>query len=160
MDISSNGLDLIKRFEGFAPRVYICPAGYPTIGYGHLVSGDDYKGETIDEAEATRLLAGDVGHAASAVRHLIKNPERLTQGQFDALVSFAFNLGAGALQASTLRLKVNRGELVSAADEFGRWVWGGRPPRKLKGLVLRRAAEAAMFRGSTIVIQPAVKTAA
>ncbi len=138
--ISKQGLDLICRFEGFSPVIYICPAGYPTIGYGHLIT-EANKGQFldgVDEDKALKLLRSDVGKAERAVLRLIAVP--LTQGQFDALVSFTFNLGSGALQRSTLRFKVNREEHHDVPAELMKWVWAG--GRKLKGLVKRRKAEA------------------
>jgi GH24 family phage-related lysozyme (muramidase) len=123
--------------------VYICPAGYPTIGYGHVVNPDERQqfasGITSEQAEA--LLRQDVQIAERAVLRLITVP--LTDGQFDALVSFTFNLGAGALQRSTLRRKVNRGDHAAVPPEFRKWVWAG--GRKLEGLVRRREAEAALY---------------
>ena len=142
--ITQDGLDLIKRFEGFSPTVYICPAGYPTIGYGHLVREhelDRYE-QGITEQEAEDLLQRDVQVAERAVLRLIDVP--LTDGQYDALVSFTFNLGAGALQRSTLRRKVNREQHVEVPKQLMRWVWAG--GRKLKGLIRRREAEALIYR--------------
>jgi len=141
--ITQEGLDLIKRFEGFSPTIYICPAGYPTIGYGHVVHEDerDRFAEGIDEQEAENLLQRDVLWAERGVLRLIEVP--LTDGQFDALVSFTFNLGTGALQRSTLRRKVNREEHAQVPREFMRWVWAG--GRRLQGLIKRRAAEAANY---------------
>ncbi len=143
--ISKQGLDLICRFEGFSPVIYICPAGYPTIGYGHLITEANKEQflDGVDENEALELLRQDVAVAERAVVRLIAMP--LTQGQFDALVSFTFNLGSGALQRSTLRRKVNREEHDDVPAELMKWVWAG--GRKLKGLVKRRAAEAAIYSG-------------
>jgi GH24 family phage-related lysozyme (muramidase) len=141
--ITQAGLDLIKRFEGFSPTVYICPAGYPTIGYGHVVKPDErqqFAGGITPEHSET-LLRQDVQTAERAVLRLITVP--LTDGQFDALVSFTFNLGAGALQRSTLRRKVNRGDHAAVPAEFRKWVWVG--GRKLEGLVRRREAEAELY---------------
>ena len=142
--ITQAGLDLIKRFEGFSPTVYICPAGYPTIGYGHVVKPDERERFTsgITPEQTETLLRQDVQTAERAVLRLITVP--LTDGQFDALVSFTFNLGAGALQRSTLRRKVNRGDHAAVPAEFRKWVWAG--GRKLEGLVRRREAEAALYR--------------
>jgi lysozyme len=141
--ITEVGLDLIKRFEGFRPTIYICPAGWPTIGYGHVVRENEQErfSAGIDEKAAEELLRCDVETAEKAVLRLIHVP--LSDGQFAALVSFAFNLGAGSLQRSTLRRKVNREEYDAVPAEFRRWVWAG--GRKLKGLTQRRAAEAALF---------------
>lgn len=141
--ITQDGLNLIKQFEGFEPEIYLDAAGYPTIGYGHLIrkdEGDMYR-NGITESAAGALLAKDVWAAERAVLRLIKVP--LTDGQFDALVSFTFNLGGGALQRSTLRRKVNREEHADVPEEFMRWVWAG--GRKLRGLVRRRYAEAALY---------------
>ena len=142
--ISKQGLELICRFEGFSPIIYICPAGYPTIGYGHLITEANKEQflDGVDKDEALELLRSDVGKAERAVLRLISVP--LSQGQFDTLVSFTFNLGSGALQRSTLRRKVNRGEHDDVPAELMKWVWAG--GRKLKGLVKRRAAEAKYYR--------------
>ena len=140
--ITQDGIDLIKRFEGFSRTVYFCPAGYPTIGYGHVVKdGEDFS-NGIMEGEAEELLRQDAVIAERAVLRLINVP--LTDGQFDALVSFTFNLGGGALQRSTLRRKINREEHVEVPEQFMRWVWAG--GRKLKGLVRRREAEGMLYK--------------
>lgn len=139
--ITGEGLSLIKRFEGFSSTPYRCPAGYLTIGYGHVIRATENV-RRISEADAYALLREDAGQAERAVLRLVSVP--LTDGQFDALVSFTFNLGAGALQRSTLRRKVNGGEHSAAPHEFMKWVWAG--GRKLPGLIKRRAAEAALYR--------------
>jgi lysozyme len=143
--ITEGGLDLIKRFEGFRSTIYICPAGWPTVGYGHVLRNSERErfSAGIDERVAEELLRRDVETAEKAVLRLIHVP--LSDGQFDALISFAFNLGAGALQRSTLRRKVNRGEHESVPAEFRRWVWAG--GRQLPGLIRRRIAESALFKG-------------
>jgi lysozyme len=141
MKISQAGINLIKHFEGFYPKPYICPAGYLTVGYGHLVKDKTLFNKPLTEAEAEALLRQDVLQAENGVNRLIKRP--LTAGQFDALVSFTFNLGAGALQRSTLRRKVNSGYDTEVPAEFAKWVWGG--GKKLPGLIKRRAAEAQMY---------------
>lgn len=141
--ITQDGINLIKRLEGFSQTAYICPAGYSNIGYGHLVR--DYELERynkgITEAEAEELLRCDIQAAESAVLRLIDVP--LTEGQFDALVSFTFNLGAGTLQRSTLRRKVNRQAQSEVPEQFMRWVWAG--GKKLPGLIKRRATEANIY---------------
>ncbi|MBB65534.1 MAG: muraminidase [Waddliaceae bacterium] len=139
--ITQNGLDLIKRFEGFSRTVYFCPAGYPTIGYGHVVKPYENFSAGIDEAQAEELLRQDAVIAERAVLRLINVP--LTDGQFDALVSFTYNLGGGALQRSTLRRKINREEHADVPEQFMRWVWAG--GRKLKGLIRRREAETEIY---------------
>jgi len=146
--MTDQGLALIKRFEGFSATPYICPAGWWTIGWGaiHGLDGQPVTAATppVTEEEAETLLRRDVAVAEGAVLRLITVP--LSDGRFDALTSFAFNLGGGALQRSTLRRKVNREEHDDVPDEFRRWVWGG--GRKLPGLVRRREAEAEMYVGS------------
>ncbi len=129
--ITQNGLDLIKRFESFSRTVYFCPAGYPTIGYGYVVKDDEDFLVGIDETQAEELLRQDAQIAERAVLRLINVP--LTDGQFDALVSFTYNLGGDALQRSTLRRKINREEHAEVPEQFMCWVWSG--GRKLKGLV-------------------------
>ena len=141
--ITQEGLDLIKRFEGFSPTIYICPAGYPTIGYGHVVRDGELEqfAEGVSQEEGEELLRMDIRWAERGVLHLINVP--LTDGQFDALVSFTFNLGSGALQRSTLRRKVNREEHYEVPNQLMRWVWAG--GRKLNGLIKRRLAEATLY---------------
>lgn len=145
MKTSAQGLELIARFEGFSPVPYRCPAGWLTIGYGHLITradGEKFKAG-ISEPVAMALLRMDVVLAESAVHRAIKVP--LTQAQFDALVSFAFNLGGAALYSSTLRQVINRGDMLAAPAQFRRWVWAG--GRKLLGLIRRRSEEARIFAG-------------
>ena len=121
---------------------YRCPAGVLTIGFGHVIRpGEAFPTEGITREEGVALLKRDVIGTAQAVLRLITVP--LTDGQFDALVSFTFNLGSGALQRSTLRRKINRCEYGEAAPEFRKWVWAG--GRKLPGLIRRREAEVAQY---------------
>jgi GH24 family phage-related lysozyme (muramidase) len=145
--VTDAGLTLIKRFESFSATVYVCPAGYPTIGYGHVVLDGERErfANGVDENEAEDLLRRDAGIAERAVLRLIAVP--LTDGQFDALASFVFNVGAGGLQRSTLRRKVNREEHALVPAEFMKWIWAG--DRKLKGLVRRREAEASAYLAGT-----------
>lgn len=139
--INEGGLELIKRFEGFSAKPYLCPAGYLTVGYGHVVRNPDNFRHGISQREALEILASDVEEAERCVLRFIAVP--LTDGQFDALVSFTFNLGSGALQRSTLRRRINRGEHEDVPAEFMKWVWAG--GRKLKGLISRRAEEALLY---------------
>ncbi len=139
--VTEDGLRLIRRFEGFSAMPYLCPAGYLTVGYGHVVKNPAAFHQPITEDEATEILVLDIQKAEKAVLRLITVP--LSDGQFDALVSFTFNLGSGALQRSTLRRKVNREDHAEVPAEFLRWVWAG--GRKLKGLIRRREAEAALY---------------
>jgi GH24 family phage-related lysozyme (muramidase) len=142
---TDDGLNLIKQFEGFSASIYICPAGYPTIGYGHVVlPGEQSRfGLGVTQDDATELLRRDVHIAEAALLRLIYVP--LSAGQFDALASFTFNLGAGALQRSTLRQKVNRSEHNDVPAELMKWVLSA--GRKLPGLVRRRWAEGGLYRG-------------
>lgn len=137
--ISQKGLDLIKHFEGLELRAYQDSVGVWTIGVGHTKGVK--KGDVITEAQADAFLKEDVSDAEAAVR---KYCLVTTQGQFDALVSFTFNLGAGSLRTSTLRRKHNEGDYDGAANEFKRWVNAGGV--KMTGLVRRRAAEAELYR--------------
>ena len=143
--VTAEGLALIKRFEGYSPTPYICPAGYWTVGYGHVIKNPLAYPDPITEDHATQILAADVQITERAVERLITVP--LTDGQFDALVSFTFNLGGGALQRSTLRKKVNREEHDDVPDEFLKWVNAG--GRKLPGLIRRRQAEATVYEEAT-----------
>ena len=142
-NVTQRGVELIKHFESFSSVIYICPAGYRTIGYGHLVREaeiDKFK-KLISEDEALKILEADILSACRSVLRLINVP--LTDGQFDALVSFTFNLGGGALQCSSLRTKINRFEYKDAANEFPKWVWAN--GKKLGGLIRRRAFEASVY---------------
>lgn len=139
--ITAQGLALIQHFEGFAAMPYTCPAGYLTVGYGHVVKAHEDFSRGISQREAQRLLQADVQVAEQAVLRLISVP--LADGQFDALVSYTFNLGAGALQRSTLRRKVNGGYHHEVPQELMRWVFAG--GRKLPGLVRRRTSEGELY---------------
>lgn len=136
-------VDLIKAFEGYSSTIYICAGGYETIGWGHLVEKKERAGflKGVDKKEAEFLLKYDLRESEGSVERLITQP--LTDNQHGALVSFTFNLGGGALQSSTLRRVLNRGDYDEAANQFHRWVFAG--GKKLRGLIRRRAAEAAMF---------------
>ena len=141
---SDAGLDLIKVSEGLETAAYPDPGnrvtGEPwTIGYGH--TGGVRRGDTCTEAQATEWLREDLRAAEGAVRHLVDVP--LAQGQFDALASFVFNVGAGAFGNSTLLRLLNAGDTAGAAEQFKRWNRGADGP--LPGLVTRRAAERDLF---------------
>lgn len=137
--VNAAGLDLIRRYEGLRLTAYLCPAGVWTIGYGH--TGDVQPGQTITRERADELLRADLRNAEGAVSRLIRVP--LSDNEFSALVSFAFNCGIGALEGSTLRRHLNGGLRLAAAGEFWRWCYGG--GRRLEGLVRRRADERALF---------------
>lgn len=148
MEISLNGLNQIKKHEGFSHTVYQDSAGLDTIGYGHLLTpADKLRGlRYVTEAEAVELLASDVATAESAVNRLVKVP--LTQNQFDALVSFVYNVGAGAFSRSTMLKKLNSSDYAGAADQFHVWRLAG--GRVVQGLVNRRASEASLFSSSGV----------
>lgn len=141
MTVSDEGLDLIKSFEGCRLTAYRDAAGVWTIGYGHT-GPDVVPGGTITQQEADALLQADVNRFASGVEALVEVP--MTQEQFDALVSFAYNIGLSAFGQSTLLRLLNAEDYDGAANQFQRWVHGG--GKVLPGLVRRREAEAELFR--------------
>ena len=137
MQLSAEGLELIKKSEGFRDRVYLDVAGFPTIGYGHLIKPNESFPGGIAEPQAAAILAGDVRDAEQAVSRLVR--VALTQGQFDALVDFCFNLGAGRLAGSTLLRKLNAGHHDAAAQQLLAWDHAGGAVNS--GLKARREAE-------------------
>ncbi len=136
-------IQLIRLFEGFVDHIYICSAGYKTVGIGHaLKPGEDIRWTNgITEEQAYELLKQDIYLAESSVSRLIYT--ELSDGQFGALVSFSFNLGGGALQRSTMRSMINRYEYEGASEEFEKWCWAG--GRKSAGVLRRRLAERGLF---------------
>lgn len=140
MQISANGLDLVKRFEGLKLTAYRCPAGVLTIGYGstgpHVT-----EGLSITEEFAEDLLVDDLARFERGVSELVKVP--LDQDEFDALVSIAFNIGLGAFRGSTLLRKLNAKDYAGAAQEFRRW--DKAKGKALPGLTKRRHAESMLF---------------
>lgn len=137
--INSEGIQLIKAFEGLYLDAYLDPVGIPTVGYGH--TNDVYMGMSITEAEADQLLQQDLERFEAAVEDAVE--VEINENQFSALVSFSFNLGAGSLFRSTLLKLLNQGEFEKAAQEFPRWNQAGYQP--LLGLTRRRLAERALF---------------
>ena len=140
MNISQNGINLIKQFEGCRLEAYKCPAGVWTIGYGHTGS-DVYKGLTITQEKAESLLKSDLIVHCNSVSKLVK--VKLNQNQFDALVSFEYNVGYGNFSSSTLLKLLNKGDYAGAAGQFERWVYTG--GKVLEGLKKRRKAEKELF---------------
>jgi lysozyme len=132
-------ISLVKASEGCQLTAYRCPAGVWTIGYGHTKGVR--QGQTITQDEADALLHEDLDDAAAQVRGMVTVP--LTQGQFDALCDFVFNLGSGRLRDSTLLRLLNQGRYQEAAAQFRFWVLSS--GKTLPGLVTRRAAERALF---------------
>ncbi|MGK7923566.1 MAG: glycoside hydrolase family protein [Trichodesmium sp.] len=148
MEISQNCLELIKKWEGLLLNAYLDPVGIPTIGYGttRYPNGEKVRlGERISERDAEAYLRYECSKIAREISQVIKVP--LNQNQFDALVSFAYNVGTGAFQGSTLLRKLNQGDYQGAANEFSRWVNGvvNGVFQPLPGLVSRRADEKALF---------------
>lgn len=147
MQTSDKGIALIKQFEGCRLIAYPDPGtgGAPwTIGYGWTqpVDGKPVRpGMTIDQATADRLLKTGLVSYENDVSRLVK--VKLSQDQFDALVSFTYNLGSRSLSTSTLLSKLNAGDYAGAADEFPRWNKAG--GKVLNGLTRRREAERALF---------------
>jgi lysozyme len=139
---------IAKPFEGFRSRPYLCPAGVATIGYGSTMYPDGHKVTLSDppvtEQEAEALLDWEMAKCvAGAMRYC--PGLGVDSGKLGAIADFCFNLGIGRLQTSTLRRRINQQDWPAAASELQRWVYAG--GRKLRGLVLRREAEAAYFRG-------------
>jgi len=151
MEVPQAAIDLAKRFEGFERKAkrgieitavpYICPAGYWTIGFGHLC---DPKHPPITEAEAEVYLAHDLQTALVATLRYCPVLATETEGRLAAIVDFTFNLGAGRLQTSTLRRRINQRDWGAAEQELRRWVYGG--GKVLPGLVVRRDAESKLLR--------------
>lgn len=142
MKISQTGLDLIKRFEGFSSKPYLCPAGKWTVGYGHT-AGVTADHPHITSQEGETLLRDDVSAAERAIGKLIRVP--LEQHQFDALVSLVYNCGPAPL-GKTLGNALNAGRYDEVPAQFMRWCTAG--GKVLAGLQARRKAEAAMFAGT------------
>jgi lysozyme len=149
IEVPQAAIDLAKRFEGFhrVPKVdpyrahpYICPAGFWTIGYGHLCD-PMHPPITMDEAED--YLARDLQSALVATLRFCPTLATETEARLAAIVDFTFNLGAGRLQASTLRRRVNQRDWLASALELNRWIYGG--GRVLPGLVARRSLEAGLI---------------
>jgi len=156
MKINEAGLNVIKKFEGFRSKPYLCPARIWTIGYGHVLYPEQLRLKLEDRTsyqlkpednrvftkeEIDGLLMDELGKYELGVVRLCPGP--LTQGQFDALIAFSYNVGLGALQRSTLRSAFNRGDLDLAADAFLKYNKAG--GKELKGLTRRRQAERALF---------------
>ena len=141
MEINEKGLDLIKSFEGLRLEAYVCPAGVWTIGYGHTKGVK--KGMKITKEKADELLMEDLQEFQKGVEKLV-SMIKLTDNQFSALVSFAFNLGLRNLKDSTLLKKVSQNPNdETIRNEFMRWIYAGGKP--LEGLKRRRKHEADLY---------------
>jgi lysozyme len=156
MKVSQRCIDNIKKDEGVRQRPYQCPALLWTVGVGHVIDPNHAKvplaerktlpipagwDRSLSMEEIDEILRKDLARFEAGVTRLC--PVKLTQGQFDALVSFSFNVGLGNLQNSTLRMKVNRGDFEGAAEQFLVWTKAG--GKVLPGLVKRRTHEKEMF---------------
>jgi lysozyme len=154
--VSQKCIEQIKKDEGVRSRPYQCPALLWTVGVGHVIDPNHAKVKLADRkqlpipagwdrvlsaTEIDEILKKDLNRFEAGVLRLIK--VKLTQGQFDGLVSFSFNVGLGNLQNSTLRMKLNRGDYEGAAEQFLVWTKAG--GKVLKGLVIRRTHEKEMF---------------
>lgn len=152
MQVSEKCISLVKRYEGLVTHAYLCPAGYLTAGYGHRANVT--KDTVMTEEEADHLLRKDLNQFASKITYSLEQDHiTVNQNQFDALCSFAFNLGYSALVFSTLWKKLKQGDYEGASNEFTKWVYitktdpltGERFKVKLKGLETRRKAEQELF---------------
>ena len=140
LSCSPRGRTLIEKFEGLRLTAYQDMVGVWTIGYGH--TGPDVKaGMTITQQQAEQLLINDLARFNNGVNALVQT--RINQNQFDALISFSYNLGLGSLQQSTLLRLLNAGNFQAAADQFPRWDRAG--GKEVAGLLARRNAERALF---------------
>lgn len=142
MKTSPKGVALIKTFEGLSLTAYLDPVGIWTIGYGHTAPWIK-SGDWIYREEADEILKEDLLEAEQAVARSVAVP--LTQNQFDALVSFTFNVGPGAFRSSTLLRLLNMANYLAASAQFPRWIYAGKIT--LPGLVRRRIAERQLFDG-------------
>lgn len=140
MQVSPTAVELVKQFEGLRLVAYIDAAGIWTIGYGHTDGVGTGQGK-ITEVQANAWLQDDLRRAGARVSQLVTWP--INQNQFDALVSFVFNVGPTAFAGSTLLRKLNGGDMEGAASEFERWRYAG--GRVLPGLLRRRIAERTLF---------------
>ena len=140
MNISKNGIDFIKKEEGLVLNAYLCPANVWTIGYGH--TNGVKKGDKITEEQAEDFLINDLLYSERIVNKMVK--VKLNQNQYDALVSFVFNVGSGNFINSTLLKKLNAG--VNSDEicvELRRWIFS--KGRKLPVLVARRQRECELY---------------
>lgn len=144
MHLSTKGADAIKRWEGLRLKAYRpLPTDGWTIGYGHTATA--HEGMEIDEARADTLFLSDVAHMERCVTQSVR--VNLNQEQFDALVSFVFNVGCSAFRSSTLLKELNAGRYERVPDQLRRWVFSG--GKEVGGLIARRDAEAARWNTRT-----------
>jgi lysozyme len=138
--INEKGLAIIKESEGLSLTPYICPGGYPSIGYGNRTHATEF--DIITEQQAEQFLQEDLEdtyyHLAITTQHLV-----LTDNQWSALVSFVYNVGIGKFIQSTLSRKLKAGDYEGAGNEFRKWVYAN--GKKLPGLIKRREKERSLF---------------
>ncbi len=139
MKVSQECIDLVKFFEGFEPKAYLCPANVWTIGYGR--TKNVREGDVVNEAQAERDLFEELDEFAEQVLNTVKVD--LEQNELDALTSWTYNLGVGNLQSSTLLKKLNSGDKNSVPSEMVRW--NKAAGKVLAGLTRRREAEAKLW---------------
>ena len=147
--VSPQGVALIQLFESFVPTVYLCPAGKQTIGYGHVIRPIDSIKPPISQEQALDLMRADLAPIETYLTGVLPG---IPQCQFDALASFAYNVGLAALDNSTLLRKLKAGDVVGAGNAFGVWVYAKVSGKSviLDGLITRRAAERSMFMGAVV----------
>jgi len=139
MKTSQKGIDLIKHFEGCELNAYKCPAGVWTIGYGHIKGVQE--GDVITEQQADEMLVEELNEYENYINTLVTVP--LNQNQYDALVSWVYNLGSSNLNSSTLLKVLNSGDYTGVPEQIMRWNKAG--GKVLEGLTRRRQAEADLF---------------
>lgn len=140
MNISENGIDFIKSFEGFSDKPYTCSAGKLTIGYGHVLKNDENINKVTQE-QAEQILKSDLRWVEKTIKSSVWVD--LTQNEYDALCSFIYNIGGTAFRNSTLLKLLNNESYVDAADEFLKWCHVGKEISN--GLLRRREAERDLF---------------
>lgn len=141
--ISQQGLDFIKKHEGFSSLPYICAAGKETIGYGHVIKQGEQFPCGVTEQQAEEILLDDVAEAEQCIFDCVEVD--LMPFQFDALVSLVFNIGTNAFRKSTLLRMLNSEQYEEAGNQFLRWVYSNE--KKIYGLVKRREEEKKLFDG-------------
>lgn len=137
MKTSQKGLNLIKKFEGFSDKEYICPAGKPTIGYGHVILPNEHFPSSITKEEAETLLKKDLEPREKSLNILVK--VSINQNQFDALISLIYNIGIENFKQSTLLKFINDRLFDKIPDQFKRWKYVNKV--ESKGLLARREEE-------------------
>ena len=142
MNIGQKGIELIKHFEGCELEAYKCPAGVWTIGYGHIKGVSE--GMSITQEQAAQMLLDELKEYENYINELVVVD--LSQNQFDALVSWVYNLGPANLKSSTLLKVLNSGDYAGVPDQIERWNKAG--GKVLEGLIRRRQAESSLFCGN------------